>query len=294
MELRELSTFLNVANQQSFSKAAQVLGYTQAAVTIQIKQLETELNTKLFDRIGKQISLTHQGKIFYQYALDILNGLEEARDAVADSPELTGTLCIGSIESICTSFLPELLSEYHKQHPKVEINIITDSPEILLDKMGKNTVDIVYFVDKRMYDSKWVKVLEEPEDIIFVAQSGHPYTKKDDLTLRQVIREPFILTEKNASYRLILDQYLAAYGMEIRPFIESGSTDFIIRLLQTNQGLSFLPQFTVQNQIDAGVLAPIAVSDFNMRIWRQIVYHKDKWVTREMKAFLELAATHPH
>lgn len=294
MELRELSTFLQVANQQSFSKAAQVLGYTQAAVTIQIKQLETELNTRLFDRIGKQISLTHQGRIFYHHVVAILNGLEEARDAVADSPELTGTLCIGSIESICASFLPELLSEYHKRYPKVEISIITDSPEILLDKMSKNTVDIVYLMDKRMYDSKWVKVLEEPEDIIFVAQAAHPYTKKNDLTLSQVIQEPFILTEKNASYRLILDQYLAAYDMEIRPFIESGSTDFIIRLLQTNQGLSFLPRFTVQSQIDAGTLAPVAVRDFHMRIWRQIVYHKDKWVTREMKAFLELAAAHPH
>lgn len=294
MELRELSTFLQVANQQSFSKAAHVLGYTQAAVTIQIKQLETELNTRLFDRIGKQISLTHQGKIFYQHVIAILNGLEEARDAVADSPELIGTLCIGSIESICTSFLPELLSEYHKRYPKVELSITTDSPEILLNKMSKNTVDIVYLMDKRMYDPKWVKVLEAPEDIIFVAQSEHPYTKKDGLTLSQVICEPFILTEKNASYRLILDQYLAAYDMQIRPFIESGSTDFIIRLLQMNQGLSFLPQFTVQSQIDAGILAPIAVNDFHMRIWRQIIYHKDKWVTREMKAFLELAATHPH
>ncbi len=293
MELRELSTFLQVANHQSFSNAARTLGYTQAAVTIQIKQLESELDTKLFDRIGKRISLTPQGKIFYQHVVTLLNGLEDAKDAVTSSNSLTGTLCIGSIESICASFLPELLSEYHRQHPHVEIRVITDSPEVLLDKMCKNTVDIVYFIDKRMYDSKWVKVLEEPEDILFVAQAGHPYTKRNDLTLRQVIEEPFILTEKNASYRLILDQYLAAYDMEIRPFIESGSTDFIIRLLQTNQGISFLPHFTVQNQISAGILAPITVRDFQMRIWRQIVYHKDKWVTREMRAFLELATSHP-
>lgn len=289
MEIRELTTFLQVANQQSFSKAAKILGYTQAAVTIQIKQLEKELNIRLFDRIGKQITLTHPGEILYQYAANILKSIEEAKDAVADSPELNGRLAIGGIESICVSFLPRLIYEYHRLHPKVEISIVTDSPSVLLEQMNKNNLDIVYFMDRRMYDPKWVKVLEKPEEIIFVASSVHPYTKKDDLTLSQVIKEPFILTEKNASYRQILDQYLLAYDMEIHPVLESGSTDFLINLLRTDMGISFLPRFTVESRIKAGTLAEVKVTDFNMRIWRQIVYRKDKWLTREMTSFLELA-----
>lgn len=289
MELREITTFLQVANQRSFSKAAKVLGYTQAAVTIQIKQLERELNTQLFDRIGKQITLTHQGVIFYDYAVTILKSVAEAKDSVGDSPELTGTLCLGSIESVCASFLPGLLCEYHRQHPKVNIRIITDSPHVLLDMMNKNVIDIVYFLDRRMYDSKWIKVLEEPEEVVFTASSDHPFTHKNDLTLGQVIREPFILTEPNASYRHILDNYLAAYDMEIRPFLESGSTEFIIKLLRSNQGISFLPAFTIQKELDEGSLSTVKVADFHMQIWRQIVYHKGKWVTREMTAFLELA-----
>lgn len=80
MDFREINTFIHVANQESFSKAADVLGYTQAAVSIQIKQLESELGTRLFDRIGKHISLTHQGKVFYQYALRITSEIEEAKD----------------------------------------------------------------------------------------------------------------------------------------------------------------------------------------------------------------------
>ena len=80
MDFREINTFIHVANQESFSKAADVLGYTQAAVSIQIKQLESELGTRLFDRIGKHISLTHQGKAFYQYALRITSEIEEAKE----------------------------------------------------------------------------------------------------------------------------------------------------------------------------------------------------------------------
>lgn len=288
MELREINTFLQVANQQSFSKAAKLLGYTQAAVTIQIKQLEAELNTRLFDRIGKQITLTHQGVVFYQYALSITKSLAEARNAIS-SPELTGHLCLGSIESVCASLLPKLLYEYHQRYPQVNIRIITDSPSVLLDKMNKNTIDIVYFLDKRMYDSKWVKVLEEPETVLFVASAEHPCTKENDLTLSQVISRPLILTERDASYRFILEQFLAAYNMEVHPFLESGSTDFIIKMLLSNLGISFLPEFTVRQEISSGRLAAIPVKDFHLQVWRQIVYHKDKWVTPEMSAFLKLA-----
>ena len=288
MDFREINTFIHVANQESFSKAADVLGYTQAAVTIQIKQLDSELDTRLFDRIGKHISLTHQGKIFYQYALHITNEIEEVKDVLSGSQDLNGTLWIGTIESICASILPDILSRYHQLHPMVEISIITDSPEALLDMMNKSRVDLVYFMDKRMYDPKWVKILEEPENIIFVGSQDHPCTKKGPLTLNEIIKEPFILTEKDASYRFILDQYLAAYGQEIHPRVESSSTDFIIQLLLKNEFLSFVPQFTVQEQIARGMLTPIAVQDFDMHIWRQIVYHKDKLLTREMKAFFQL------
>lgn len=292
MELREITTFLQAANEQSFSKAAKILGYTQAAITIQIKQLEAELGTQLFDRIGKQVSLTQQGRIFYDYAQNIVRQLEEARSAVTTSPELNGRLSLGTIESISSALLPELLSEYHQLYPKVEISLVIDSPRVLLEQMNKNILDTVYFMDKRMYDPKWIKVLEKPEDIIFVAPSSHPYTKKDDLTLSQVIEEPFILTERNASYRHILDQYLAAYDMKVNPYLESGSTDFIIRLLRSSEGITFLPKFVVDPEISSGSLAPVNVSDFHMRIWRQIVYHKDKWVTREMEAFFELVKKH--
>lgn len=296
MELREIRTFLQVAQLKSFSKAARELGYSQAAVTIQVKQLEEELNTHLFDRIGKQTVLTHQGAIFYEYASSIMRDLACARDAVSGSGELTGRLCIGTIESICASIFPNLLKEYHRLHPKVSISIVLDSPDVLLDRMNKNSIDLVYLLDKRMYDPKWIKVLEEPEDIVFVSPKSHPFAQRNDISLEELIREPFILTEKNASYRYVLDQYLASSGKEIKPFLEIGNTEFIISQLESTACFSFLPKFSVQGEVYNGKLSILSVKDFYMRGWRQILYHKDKWVTREMSAFTELAketALHP-
>ena len=290
MEFREISTFLQVAQHQSFSKAARQLGYSQAAVTIQIKQLEQELGVHLFDRIGKQISLTHQGQIFYQYAISIRNDLEQAKNAVSDPSTLSGKLCLGTIESICASIFPDLLAEYHRLHPEVTISIVTDSPGVLLDRMNENTIDIVYLLDRRIYDNLWCKTLEEPEENIFVASPDHELALvKRELELDEVLRFPFFLTEKDASYRHMLEQYLASINRSVKPFLEIGNTEFIIHMLLKNTGISFLPKFTVQRELQQKQLTALNVRGFQMQTWRQIFYHKNKWVTREMQEFLRLA-----
>ena len=290
MEFREITTFLQVAQHQSFSKAARQLGYSQAAVTIQIKQLENELGVHLFDRIGKQISLTHQGQVFYQYAISIQKDLAQARQAVSDSSELNGKLCLGTIESICASIFPELLSEYHRLYPEVTISIVTDAPDVLLERMNENAIDIVYLLDRRIYDNRWHKTLEIPEENIFVASPGHELAQADrELELDEVLQFPFLLTEKDASYRHMLEQYLAASDRSIRPFLEIGSTEFIIHMLLKNTGISFLPEFTIRREVEQKRLTALKVRGFQMQTWRQIFYHKDKWVTREMQEFLRLA-----
>ena len=290
MEFSEISTFLQVAQYQSFSKAARHLGYSQAAVTIQIKQLEQELGVHLFDRIGKQISLTHQGQVFYQYAVSIRNELEQAKNAVSDPSTLSGKLCLGTIESICASIFPDLLAEYHRLHPEVTISIVTDSPGVLLDRMNENTIDIVYLLDRRIYDNRWCKTLEDPEENIFVASPDHELAlAKRELELDEVLRFPFFLTEKDASYRHMLEQYLASINRSVKPFLEIGSTEFIIHMLLKNTGISFLPKFTVQRELQQKQLTALNVRGFQMQTWRQIFYHKNKWVTREMQEFLRLA-----
>ncbi len=288
MELREIRTFLEVADLKSFCRAAEKLKYSQAAVTVQIKQLEKELNVHLFDRIGKQTTLTHEGEMFYQYASEIMRNVAYARNALGQSSELTGRLVIGTIESICSTLFPLLIREYHHRYPGVNINIVVDSPGALLNMMNSNQVDMVYFLDRRMYDAKWVKILEKPEEIIFAASKDHIFAKETGLTIDQVITQPLILTEKDASYRFILEQYLASDDKKLHPFLEIGNTEFIIKLLKQNEGISFLPEFTIKKDMELGSLTALSMKEFHLRTWRQIVYHKDKWLSREMKAFMEL------
>ena len=135
---------------------------------------------RLFDRIGKQVSLTHQGELFYRYAVSLTHNLEEIREGHGRHPGAHGTLALGTIESICSSIIPPILSEYHRRFPQVSVSITIDSPQALLEMMNENALDIVYFLDKRLYDQRWIKVLEEPEEIVFAASSAHPLRRQKE------------------------------------------------------------------------------------------------------------------
>jgi DNA-binding transcriptional LysR family regulator len=289
MEIRQLNTFVKIVQLQSFSKAAHELGYSQSAVTIQIGLLEKELNARLFDRMGKRVTLTPPGKQFLQYANDILKQINDAQTALGKLESLEQTLHIGTIESLCFSKFPKLLQYFYKHHPQVSIKITTDSPKRLIEMMEHNQVDIIYILDYPIYNNNWVKVMERQEYIVFVSSVLFPLAKSQMISLAELIDKPFFLTEKEDNYRHALNQHLASKNMEIRPFLELGNTEFIINMVKNNLGLSFLPHFAVNESVMKNELSILNITDFQMSMSRQIFYHKDKWMTKEMQEFIRLA-----
>ena len=288
MEVQELTTFVSVADFNSFSKAARHLGYSQAAVTIQIRQLEEELQVRLFDRLGKKVSLTNYGRIFYDHAAQVLLDLSKARESVKESNTLTGSLRIGTIDSLCSCIFPGILKEYHRQHPLVSLSVTTDTPTILLEMLNSNDLDVVYLLDEPLHDIRWRRVLDAAEDAVFAASSAHPLAGLKDITLEHLLSFPLILTEKDASYRRVLDYALSLRGTEISPLFESNNTDLILEMVRSNMGITFLPEFTLTRDLELGTITKILIPCSPVNIRRQVIYHKDKWVNREMKAFFDL------
>lgn len=289
MEIRQLITFITAAQMSSFSKAAEALGYTQSAVTIQIKNLEEELDTKLFDRMGKQVSLTARGRQFLAHAHNIANEISQAKTALAGEGELKGSITIGTNESLCFTKLPAILTYFRQHHPKMNICIVFDSPEQLLEMMEHNQVDLVYFLDEPWYNNSWQKEMEEKEPVVFVCASRCRFAGKTGLKIEDFLDQPFFLTEKNANYRRALDRYLASKNIELTPFVEISDTEFILKMVELNNGMSFLPKFAVEKSVAEGRLDILDVPETDIYMYRQIFYHKDKWKTREMEEFIRVA-----
>ena len=170
MELRQLTTFIRVAQSQSFSRAAASLGYSQSAVTVQIRLLEEELGVRLFDRMYKRVILTGQGRQFLDSAYCILQEVNRATLALAAGEEnLTGQLHIGTLESLCFARMPQVMHSFRTNHPGVSIQITTGIPEELVAKMERGEVDIIYILDEPLYSNSWNKLLEEREEMVMVA-----------------------------------------------------------------------------------------------------------------------------
>ncbi|MDO4289543.1 MAG: LysR family transcriptional regulator, partial [Eubacterium sp.] len=245
MEIRNLITFVRIAEVQNFSKTAEQLGYSQSAVTMQIKQLETELKAQLFERIGKQVRLTQAGEQLLPRALEVLDSVDRARQAVEGPLQTTGQLRIGTCESYVTSVLPPIVMDFNRQCPRVEVSTHTASTQALFNMLRQNAIDLLFFLDQRLYFPEWVKVLEQPERIFFVASADSPLAHQKSIPLKALLAQPMYLTERGISYRYAMEQMLAARGFDLHPAWEVGNTDVITRFLLENRGVSFLPEYVV-------------------------------------------------
>ena len=228
MEIQELISFTTIVQQGSFSKASKKLDYCQGSITIHIKNLERELGVQLFDRLGKKVTLTNHGKTFYHHCIKILDDISCAKEAINPSLELNGHLTIGTIDSLCSSIVPRLICKYHQYHPHVSVSITTDTIEGLLKMLKNNDIDFAYLVDKQLLDTDWLKIYQSKEDVSFVASCHHPICKIKHPTIQDILSYPIILTEKDASYRRLLEEKLHENHLEIKPFIQSKNTDLLL------------------------------------------------------------------
>ena len=275
MEIRQLHSFIKIVELQSFSKAAEALGYTQAAVTIQIRQLELEFNTRFFDRVGRHVELTPPGKKFLMYANEILRKVDDVH-------AMLGT-------AVVSFKLPKVVSYFYKNYPTIALEIRSGTPKELSEMLDHNQIDLAYYIDQKVYGQNWEKTLEEPESVVFVASKGANLPNKEEYLLAELLNQPFFLTEKDSNYRYALEQELASRHLGIRPFFETRNPEVIIELIKENRALSFLPRYAVEESLKDGSLRLLKVRDFEMQMYRQLFYHKDKWITEEMKNFIALS-----
>ena len=244
---------------------------------------------RLFDRTGKKVVLTPQGEEFLEHANRILYDVHQAKASMNDTDELKNPLHIGTIESLCTVKFPKIIRKFREQYPRVSIRITVDSPEKLIQMMEHNELDLIYILDTPRWDSNWIKVMEKAEPVMFVTSVSHRLAKERNLLLDDLLKESFYLTERNANYRQALDGQLALRRKELSPMLEISDTAFIKKMLMRGGGVSFLPRFAVEDDIEKKKLTLLDVKDIEITMYRQIFYHKNKFKTKEMEKFAEFA-----
>lgn len=292
MELRNLITFIHVAELESFTKTAEQLGYSQSTVSFQIKQLEDELGCLLFERINHTVTLTERGRELVSYAHQIRTLTDSFKERITSEETLAGHIHIVTPDSVCEEILYSHYIDFHNQFPSISIKFTTADTTVMLDMLDHNEADAIITLDSHNYRKDYVIAKEEPLPMHFVTSVNSRFAGKQNLKIKDIIHEPFILTEYGQGYRRVFDKELAKKSLDIIPVLEIGRTDIITELLTKSNMISFLPDFVTKSFVEEGKLCYLDVTDMNVEIWKQLIYHKNKWMSKTLKTFISYVQSH--
>ena len=292
MEIRNLITFAQVAELNSFTKAAKALDYSQSTVSFQIKQLENELDCLLFERINHTISLTEKGKELLAFARQIRYLTDEFNQKLSGSSELKGFLRIVTADSLCEDMILTNYLDFHKKYPGISLRYIPADTEAMFSILDSNEADIMVSLDRHTYHHDYIIAKEEPVEVHFVTSADSPYATDKELSLSDIAEFPMILTEQGIGYRRILEEFMTRENLSLEPIMEIGRTDVIVAMLEKGVGVSFLPDFVTRKKVEEGTLVYLNVKGVRAQIWKQLIYHKNKWVTKSLKALIDYISEH--
>lgn len=287
MDIRCLKTFLYAAELNSFTKAGEVLEYSQSTVSFQIKQLEAELNVRLFERVNRTISLTEKGREVLQFAHQMLRLSQDLEEALREEKVIAGQIRLAMADSLCPMFLNQNYMNFRKAYPDIFLKIMAAETEDMFRMLNQNETDLVFTLDNHIYHAEYKILLEKKLSTHFVVSTEHPLAKREKLSVEELLGEDFLLTEKGMSYRRLMDEKMAARSLEIRPVLELGNADQICKLVAQNAGISFLPDYVTENARENGAVCYLPVEDFEVEVWLQLLHHRDKWISPAMQKVIE-------
>ena len=286
MDLRGLKIFIEVAELKSFTRAAERLGYSQPTISFQIRQLEQELGVPLFDRIGHTVSLTDAGRDALRYAQKICNLSEEMTLDAKLSREVSGEVRIGMADSLCSPLIAQGFGEFRAKYPGISLTVFAGGTGELFRMLDHNEVDMICTMDSHVYDSAYIIASEETIGANFVVSAGNPLAQQPEVSVEELVRQPFLLTEKGMSYRRLMDERLADRSLEVLPVLETARADLICGLVEQDMGISFLPDYVTEESVRFGRLKRLQVEGFQVSVWKQLLYRREKWLSPPMKALI--------
>ena len=288
MTIRQLETFLAIAEKKNFTSAAENLGYAQSTVTTQIKQLEDELGCLLFERLGRTIVLTPEGERLMKYALKMTELEREIMLEVPESKEPTGILRIGISESFCYTAFPKLLSEYRNRFPKIEIQLKFIDHVSFPALLKSGDLDLVYTLNPSINLDGLLTLYKVPQTLGFYANPDDKLATKRNITEIDLENIPLLLSESSCSFRTMLITALAKKNIIPNIALETSSKEILKEFAIQKLGIAFLPDITAEKELKLGLLKRLDWQGSKFEIFSQIIIHKDKHLNIAMEKFIEM------
>ncbi len=291
MDLDQLHTFLEIVRLKSFSKAAQTVYRTQPAISAQVRQLEQELNTTLFERLGTRIALTPAGKIFAEYAAQILELRRRAQDAINELERVPrGELVIAANEATCIYVLPQVFSDYKRQFPNVQLHVDRSYGARVVEAVLDNQAD--FGITQLPVQERRLQVVRiHSDEIRLIAPPGHPLAAKRAVSCQDLPGHPLLLP-KSGTTRARLNAWMELVEDEVQISMELDSTEMIKRFVIAGLGVSFMAASHCREEVQARKLLTVPLAPEPMLRHLGLIYRKDKALSKAALGFIEAVLRH--
>lgn len=286
MDLQRLQTFRTVATLMNFNQAADVLHYSQSAVSAQIKALENQIGTLLFKRIGKSIQLTEAGSKMLVYADKLLAIKEEAVAEITGRNRVTGLLTLRMPQSVATYCLPHVLRVYQPRFPGIRLDITSCAVHSLEHELRIGTVDLAFLFADSIGAKNLACELLRCEPLAVVTHFDNPLAARKSVTFGDLEGQILLLPKSDCGYRMMLEQTLAAERVTPATVIEMNSIEAIKETIKAGIGITFIPEMAVESDLDRGAMARVCWEEV-LETGLLMIYYADKWRSPAVEAFME-------
>ena len=287
MDIRQLMCFVEVAKQESFTKAAENLYLTQPAISKMIKSLEEELKVSLIERSTKRVKLTDMGQVILLQAQKIVESMHTMENEPNDVLQLRkGSIGLGIPSMYGGLYFSPVLSIFSRSFPQIDIHLAEGNSAQLLEKMGSGEIDLCV-TDAVCNDESiesW-KIFEEP--LVLITSKDHPLARKSQVSFSETKKEKWIFFSEETGIFKILESYFPKESMKHCGFCQSSQWDFVVEMVSDGLGISLIPQSLYQRYL-TGRVAGISIKE-NPSLSISLASKKQRYLSHAAKQWLEFS-----
>ncbi len=290
MELYALQVFATVVTERSFSRAAEKLFRTQPAISLAVQRLETELGEKLIDRdmrAAKELVLTDAGRTVFEYARRFQNLSQELRGALAELRDHSaGQLVIGANESSTLYLLP-YIEAFRSKHPKIKVQVRRSQSSKIPAELIEGELELGVTSYDPGDDRLTTKVIYT-DALAFIVSPKHRFARRRSVSIAELGKETFIAHNVVSPYREVVLREFQRHKVPLRMDVEMPTLETIRRLVQSGEGVAFLPRMSVQRDVQSGALCEVTVRQLHVERKVRLLYAKARTLSHAARAFLAL------
>jgi DNA-binding transcriptional LysR family regulator len=288
MQVESLKVFCDLAETESFTKAAQINEVTQSAVSQQISALERQFKSLLIERSKKKFRLTREGQVLYEYSKQIIQTYDSLHHRLQEIKDIiSGTIRVATIYSIGLHDLPIYLKKFLKLFPTVNVHVeYRRANQVYEDVLG-NVVDLG-LVAYPVKDSKLELVPLRKDTLVMICHPQHPLAKNKTVKLAQLSGQKFISFEPDIPTRKAIDKIFKDHGIEVQSVMEFDNIETVKRAVEIEAGLSIVPQATITQEVAKQTLAEVKIEGVELFRPLAAIYKKNKVLSPAMKQFIHI------